>query len=79
MRNHQHYNASAFASSLAAAEGSQNELSPGALSKWLFHKAMHPDSLAQMAENMKLMAMPDAAGRVADLVERVAKGDRADG
>jgi UDP-N-acetylglucosamine:LPS N-acetylglucosamine transferase len=40
---------------------------------------MHPDSLAQMAENMKLMAMPDAAGRVADLVERVAKGDRADG
>ena len=79
MRNHQHYNASAFAAKLAAAEGGQNELSPGALSKWLFHKAVHPDSLMEMAKNMKSMAVPDAAGHVADLVERIAKGDRKDG
>ena len=74
MRNHQHYNAAAFASRLAAAEGSQDELSPGALSKWLFYKAIHQDSLSEMAKNMKSMAVPDAAERVANLVERVAKG-----
>lgn len=79
MRNHQHYNASAFAAKLAAAEGAQDELSPGALCKWLFHKALHPDSILEMAKNMKSMAVPDAAGRVADLVERIAKGGRSDG
>lgn len=73
MRNHQHYNAAAFASRLAAAEGSQNELTPGALSKWLFHKAVHKESLAEMARCMKSISMPDAAGRVADLVERIAR------
>ena len=73
MRNHQHYNAAAFASRLAAAEGSQNELTPGALSKWLLHKAVHKESLAEMARNMKSISMPDAAGRVADLVERIAR------
>lgn len=74
MRNHQHYNAAAFASRLAVAEGAQSELTPGALAKWLFHKAMHPDSLSEMAVNMKSMSVPDAAGRVADLVERIAGG-----
>ncbi len=73
MRNHQHYNAAAFASRLAVAEGSQNELTPGALSKWLFHKAVHKESLAEMARCMKSISMPDAAGRVADLVERIAR------
>ena len=73
MRNHQHYNAAAFASRLAAAEGAQDDLTPGSLSKWLFYKAVHPDSLMEMAGNMKSMAMPDAAGRVADLVERIAR------
>ena len=74
MRNHQHYNASAFAAKLAAAEGKQDELTPGALAKWLFNKSEHPASLLSMSENMKSMAVPDAAGRVADLVERIAKG-----
>jgi UDP-N-acetylglucosamine--N-acetylmuramyl-(pentapeptide) pyrophosphoryl-undecaprenol N-acetylglucosamine transferase len=74
MRNHQHYNASAFAAKLAAVEGVQNDLTPGSLSKWLLSKALHPDSLSAMAGNMKAMAVPDAAERVADLVERVAKG-----
>lgn len=72
MRNHQHYNAAAFAARLAAAEGAQNELTPGALSKWLFYKAVHADSLSEMVRNMKAMSVPDAAGRVADLVERIA-------
>ena len=74
MRNHQHYNAAAFVSKLAAVEGVQNDLTPGALSKWLFNKAVHPESLASMAENMKSMAVPDAAAIVADLVERIAAG-----
>jgi UDP-N-acetylglucosamine--N-acetylmuramyl-(pentapeptide) pyrophosphoryl-undecaprenol N-acetylglucosamine transferase len=75
MRNHQHYNAAAFASKLAAAEGVQEDLTPGALAKWLFHKTVHIGSLLEMAGNMKSMAVPDAAGRVADLVERIA-GDK---
>jgi UDP-N-acetylglucosamine:LPS N-acetylglucosamine transferase len=33
---------------------------------------MHPEFLSAMSENMKKMSVPDAAGRVADLVERVA-------
>lgn len=74
MRNHQHYNAAAFASKLAAAEGVQEDLTPGALAKWLFHKTVHIGSLLEMAGNMKSMAIPDAAGRVADLVERIAGG-----
>ena len=52
----------------------QDELSPGSLAKWLFNKAVHVGSLQEMAGNMKSMAVPDAAGRVADLVERIAKG-----
>ena len=79
MRNHQHYNAAAFAARLAAAEGSQDELSAASLAKWLFNKAMHPDSLLEMGRNMRSMAVPDAAGRVSDLVERIAKGGRKDG
>lgn len=74
MRNHQHYNAASFAAKLAAAEGKQDELTPGALAKWLFHKAKHRDSLQEMSNNMKTMSVPDAAGRVADLVERIAEG-----
>lgn len=79
MRNHQHYNAAAFASRLAAVEGVQEDLSPGSLAKWLFHKAIHPDSLSEMARNMKSMSVPDAAGRVADLVQSVAEGDLSHG
>jgi UDP-N-acetylglucosamine:LPS N-acetylglucosamine transferase len=60
---------------LAAAEGVQEDLTPGALAKWLFHKTVHIGSLLEMAGNMKSMAVPDAAGRVANLVERIA-GDK---
>lgn len=74
MRDHQHYNAAAFASRLAAAEGVQSTLTPGVLAKWLLHKAEHKDSLEEMSKNMKSMSVPDAAARVANLVERVARG-----
>lgn len=79
MRNHQHYNASAFASVGAGAEGVQAELKPRALANWLLKKAENPVSLANMATKMKSLARPDAAARVADLVESVAAEERADG
>ena len=75
MRNHQHYNAAAFAAKQAAAEGLQAELTPRALSNWLRHKAENPASLAKMAEQMRAISRPDAAARLADLVERIAKGE----
>ena len=73
MRNHQHYNAAAFAEKQAAAEGRQDELAPRALANWLLHKAENRYSLAEMAQRMSALGMPDAAVQVADLVERVAK------
>lgn len=78
MRNHQHYNAAAFASRRAAFEGAQEELSPNALASWLLNKARNPERLSEMSERMKAMAVPDAAARVADLVESIARGDAAD-
>ena len=73
MRNHQHYNAAAFAVNGAAAEGIQADLVPRALTNWLRNKSEHPESLAKMAERMRSLARPDAAARLADLVESVAK------
>ena len=73
LRNHQHYNAAAFAEKQAVAEGCQDELAPRALANWLLHKAENRYSLAEMARRMGAMGMPDAAAKVADLVERVAK------
>ena len=74
MRNHQHFNAAAFAEQQAAAEGKQGELTPRALANWLLHKANNPASLAGMSERMRALSCPNAAARVADLVERAAKG-----
>ena len=74
MRNHQHDNAAAFAAKQAAVEGLQAELTPRALSNWLRHKAEDPRSLAAMADRMRAIARPDAAARLADLVEQMAKG-----
>lgn len=79
MRDHQHHNASAFVATGAGAEGVQAELRPRALANWLLNKAENPASLASMSAKMKSLARPDAAARVADLVERVADGERCDG
>ena len=75
MRNHQHYNAAAFAAKQAAAEGLQTDLTPRALSNWLLHKVLNPESLSKMAERMRAISRPDASARLADLVERIAKGE----
>ena len=78
LRNHQHYNAAAFAVKQAAAEGLQDELTPRALANWLNNKAQHPETLEKMANQMRLISCPDAAARLADLVERVAERKQTD-
>lgn len=75
LRDHQHFNAAVFAAAQAAAEGRQDELSPRALANWLLRKAENRSSIAEMAKRMIGLGRPDAAAAVADLVERVAKGE----
>lgn len=69
MRDHQHFNADAFAAKGAADEGIQDKLSPRQLSRYLLDKYDHPERLEKMSGKMKALATPDAAARVADLVE----------
>lgn len=68
VRDHQHFNADAFAAKGAADEGRQDRLTPVAISRYLLDKYDHPERLAQMAEKMRALATPDAAAKVADLV-----------
>ena len=69
VRNHQHVNADAFAQRGAADEGIQSELSARQLYRYLLDKYDHPERLEKMAARMRGMAVPDAAARLADLVE----------
>ena len=69
MRNHQHFNADAFAAKGAADEGVQEQLAAKQICRYLLEKYDHPEHLARMAEKMKTLATPDAAAKVADLVE----------
>ena len=70
LRNHQHYNADAFASHGAADEGVQAELSSHQLCRYLVAKYDRPERLAEMSAKMLSLATPDAAAKVADLVEQ---------
>ena len=69
MRNHQHFNADAFAAKGAADEGIQAQLAAKQLCRYLLEKYDHPEHLARMSEKMRALATPDAAAKVADLVE----------
>lgn len=73
MRDHQHFNADAFAAVGAADEGIQSKLSARQICRYLLQKYDHPEQLAAMREKMMGLATPDAAARVADLVEASAK------
>ena len=68
LRDHQHFNAEAFAAAGAADEGVQAKLSARAVCRYLRHKYDHPEALAGQAAKMKALATPDAAARAADLV-----------
>ena len=73
MRNHQHFNADSFVSHGAADEGQQSLLSAVALSRYILRARENPTRLAAMGEKMLKLATPDAAKRVADLVEANAR------
>ncbi len=73
MRDHQHYNAEAFAAKGAADEGIQARLTPRQICRYLVQKYDHPEQLEAMREKMKALAVDDAAARVADLVEGAAR------
>ncbi len=70
LRDHQHFNAEAFSASGAADEGVQANLSAHQLCRYLLSKYDSPERLAAMGGKMRSLATPDAAARVADLVER---------
>jgi UDP-N-acetylglucosamine--N-acetylmuramyl-(pentapeptide) pyrophosphoryl-undecaprenol N-acetylglucosamine transferase len=74
LRDHQRFNAEAFAQAAAAHVGDQQALTPRALANWILHKIEHPQVLEKMAAEMRKLAQPDAADNVADLVERYALG-----
>ena len=54
----------------AADEGIQETLTPRALANYILHKIDHPEELAKKASAMKAMSVPNAAAKVADLLER---------
>jgi UDP-N-acetylglucosamine--N-acetylmuramyl-(pentapeptide) pyrophosphoryl-undecaprenol N-acetylglucosamine transferase len=72
MRNHQHFNADAFAAKGAADEGIQSELSSRQLCRYLLDRYDHPEKLAAMSEKMRSFSAGDAAVRVAEIVEGAA-------
>lgn len=72
LRNHQHWNADAFVSAGAADEAVQAKFSSRQLCHYLLDKFAKPERLAAMGERMKALATPDAAKKVADIVEKVA-------
>ena len=76
MRNHQHFNADAFAAVAAADEGVQDKLSSHQICRYLMSKYENPARLADMSAKILALATPDAAARVADLVERNARISR---
>ena len=69
VRNHQHFNADAFASHGAADEGVQSKLDPLQVCRHILGFYDNPARLAGMSAKMKALATPDAAARVADIVE----------
>lgn len=75
VRNHQHFNAEAFVKAGAAFEGRQEALTPRSIANWILHKINRPETLEKFRTGMRMMATPDAAARVADIVEKHAAGD----
>ena len=73
LRNHQHYNAEAFAAAGAADEGIQDRLTARQLARYILERIDSPERLAAMSSRMRALAVPNAASRVADLVEATAK------
>ena len=73
LRNHQHFNADAFAAKGAADEAIQSDSTAKQICRYLVERYDHPEKLEAMSAKMRALATPDAAAKVADLVEEVAK------
>ena len=69
MRNHQHHNADAFVSKGAADEAIQSQISSRQICRYLMERYDHPEKLSEMSAKMRALATPDAAAKVADIVE----------
>lgn len=69
LRNHQHFNAEAFATAGGADEGDQTKLSAHALCRYLLSLYDKPERLTAMSQKMASLATENAAGRVVDMVE----------
>ena len=78
VRDHQHFNAAAFASAGAADEGVQAKLAPRQLCRYLLNLYDNPAKLESMSSKMRSLAVPDAASRVADMIERTVRSGAAD-
>lgn len=70
LRNHQHFNAEAFVKKGAADEAIQDKLTAHNLCHYILLKYDAGEKLEAMADKMGMMLIPDAAKRVADLVEK---------
>lgn len=70
LRNHQHFNAEAFVKRGAADEAIQDKLTAHNLCHYILSKYDAGEKLEAMADKMGMMSIPDAAKRVADLVEK---------
>lgn len=72
VRNHQHANATALVRRGGADEGIQRELTARSIMRYVLNKKKNPLALARMRESLLALAVPDAASRLADELERVA-------
>lgn len=69
IRNHQHFNAEAFAAGGAAHEGIQSKLNTLGVFRYLLQKYQHPEQIADMAAKMGALSIPNSAVLVADILE----------
>ncbi|MEI7902211.1 MAG: UDP-N-acetylglucosamine--N-acetylmuramyl-(pentapeptide) pyrophosphoryl-undecaprenol N-acetylglucosamine transferase [bacterium] len=73
VRNHQHWNAAALVRCGGADEAIQSELSARSLMRYILNKKANPILLMRMRQALKTCTVPDAAARVADEMEKVAR------
>jgi UDP-N-acetylglucosamine--N-acetylmuramyl-(pentapeptide) pyrophosphoryl-undecaprenol N-acetylglucosamine transferase len=72
VRNHQHLNAAALVRGGGADEGVQSELTARSVMRYFLHKKSDPLALYRMQQALKVMAVTDAAERVANEMEALA-------
>ncbi len=73
LRNHQHLNAAALVRCGGADEGVQSELTARSVMRYVLSKKNNPTALAHMRQALRAMSVPDAACRMADEMETVAR------